>query len=80
MFPSILAALAIVGATNALAANLTAPRTCGTFISAEQRIAAEKHFAANRVVSQSLRPFATTIDIYFHIISQDDTEEGGNIP
>lgn len=83
MISSIVAATTLLaGAASVYAANSTAPRACGTYISDEKLVAAEAHFAANKVVvsNNNLRPFATTIDIYWHVISEDDTEDGGNVP
>jgi hypothetical protein len=56
-------------------------RACGTYISEEKLIAAEKHFQANKVeVDETSRPFVVTIPIHFHVISKDSTAAGGNIP
>jgi hypothetical protein len=56
-------------------------RACGTYISEEKLIAAEKHFQANKVVvNEALRPFVATIPIHFHVISKDNTTAGGNVP
>lgn len=57
-------------------------RRCGTFISEEDIIAAEKHFEANKVSlmdrPQAKRaPGSAAIDVYFHVISADSTPEGG---
>lgn len=54
---------------------------CSTTISDERITAAEKDFQAKKV-SQSLakRDFGdTVISVYFHVISEDDTPDGGNI-
>ena len=59
-------------------------RKCGSHVSEDALIEAEKHFSANvisRVAFEKLNPNAanTTIPIYFHIISSDPTVDGGNI-
>jgi hypothetical protein len=41
---------------------------------------AEAHFAANKVESSSLAPLAATLNIYFHVVSRDNTVAGGNVP
>ncbi|KAJ6570048.1 metalloprotease [Mycena vulgaris] len=56
------------------------PRACGTFISDNDLIAAEAHFAANKVTSSSLVPLVATLKIFFHVISKDSTVAGGNVP
>ncbi|KAJ7268583.1 metalloprotease [Mycena rebaudengoi] len=54
-------------------------RGCGTYISDERLVAAESHFAANKVVS--LKALSdVTLKIYYHVISEDKTVAGGNIP
>ena len=58
------------------------PRRCSTTISDEKFNAAEKDFAAKKA-SHSLteRAFGSAvIQVFFHVISADDTPEGGNIP
>ena len=56
------------------------PRKCGTTISEEKLIAAEAHFAANKAVSKFSAERAASIQVYFHVVSEDDSESGGNIP
>ncbi|KAJ7488333.1 metalloprotease [Mycena latifolia] len=82
MFFAIPATL-LLAASSALAfsANVTArSRYCGTNITDEALIAAEAHFAANKVVHDTLVPLVATLKIYFHVISKDSTLAGGNIP
>ncbi|KAA1466083.1 zincin [Dentipellis sp. KUC8613] len=56
-------------------------RTCGTTISDERLIAAEKHFAANKVEAFTTEAAAAaTVDVWFHVISEDSTQAGGNLP
>ncbi|KAK7470952.1 hypothetical protein VKT23_002367 [Stygiomarasmius scandens] len=55
-------------------------RTCGTFISDEDLLVAEEHFAAHKVEPSALRPLAATLNVYFHVISKDSTTAGGNVP
>ncbi|KAF8974670.1 metalloprotease [Flammula alnicola] len=56
-------------------------RVCGTTISDEKLAAAEAHFQAHKVVPNSLAVAATkTVNVYFHVISQDSTLAGGNVP
>jgi len=58
------------------------PRECGTFISDEELRATEEHFRANKVSANPERGSAddVPINVYFHVISQDGTPQGGNIP
>jgi hypothetical protein len=57
------------------------PRDCGTFISDEELRATEEHFRANKVSANPERDSAdVSINVYFHVISQDGTHQGGNIP
>ncbi|THU99595.1 zincin [Dendrothele bispora CBS 962.96] len=46
-------------------------------------MAAEAHFEANRVVASSsfsASPAATTLSVFFHVIMENDSLEGGNVP
>ncbi|THH12916.1 hypothetical protein EW146_g7254 [Bondarzewia mesenterica] len=70
----------LLGSTFALASNTTRTR-CGTYISEEDLVAAEAHFAQHKVASAlSVNAATYTIPVYFHVISQDSTAGGGNIP
>ena len=79
----------LLGATVALASVVSVfersdlSRTrCSTTLSDDQIIEAEKNFRANKV-SRSLAERAlgsTVIRMYFHVISADETPEGGDIP
>ena len=62
--------------------NPSGRRRCSTTISDERLIEAEKYFAENKVNhSLAERAFESVeIQVFFHIISADDTPEGGNIP
>ncbi|KAJ2928639.1 hypothetical protein H1R20_g8468, partial [Candolleomyces eurysporus] len=65
-----------------VASVLAAPpsrRTCGTHISDADVVKAEKHFAAHKIVPQASIA-ATTISVYWHVVSRDATLGGGNIP
>ncbi|KAK7441559.1 hypothetical protein VKT23_016552 [Stygiomarasmius scandens] len=86
-------ALALLGATAVLGTPLNSlvnvgnttrtGRTCGSEVSQEKLTAAEAHFRANKVVASSsfaARPAATTLNVFFHVIMEDDTLEGGNVP
>ena len=88
MFTSALSVF--LGATVVLASVVNVPdhlnpsgtRGCGTTISEERIIAAEKDFEANKV-SRPLTEWGigfVTIPVYFHVISEDETPEGGNLP
>ncbi|KAJ7142851.1 metalloprotease [Mycena epipterygia] len=77
--PVILALVSSVFALPTLNTTIV-PRACGTYISDDALIAAEAHFAANKVVSSSLVPLAATLKIYFHVVSKDSTVAGGNVP
>ncbi|KAJ7921094.1 metalloprotease [Mycena leptocephala] len=76
--PAILALISSAFALPALNHTIV-PRACGTFISDDDLIAAEAHFAANKV-SAHLVPLAVTLKIYFHVVSKDSTVAGGNVP
>ncbi|KAL5532533.1 hypothetical protein ACEPAF_4307 [Sanghuangporus sanghuang] len=75
-------------ATNALATLLSprdvTQRTCGTTISDEEILAAEQDFQSKVAQLDAARPLAAaaaaTISVYFHVISEDSTEAGGNVP
>jgi hypothetical protein len=82
MFSSIAISLLLgVSAVLGGPVNSTVPlrRTCGTTITDEQLIAAEAHFAQHKV-TPSAQIAAAPISIYFHVVSQDSTLAGGNIP
>jgi hypothetical protein len=53
-------------------------RKCGTFISDQAIIAAEKHFTENGVTVNAAS--SVTIPVHFHVVSKDNTLAGGNIP
>ena len=70
------------GAVPDASADKVIPRgRCGTFISDTDRLVAENHFKANKVSATSQRESAddVTINVYFHVISQDGTREGGDL-
>lgn len=72
----------ILAATSALATpfNATAGRrVCGTVTTPEKIAAAEARFQANKVDGEfSIQ--AATIPVQFHVISEDTTVAGGNVP
>ncbi|TFY76396.1 hypothetical protein EWM64_g7617 [Hericium alpestre] len=83
-FPRIAVAL-VLGSVYALAAgpanNTIVPRTCGTTISPEEIIAAEKHFNENKIDALTFdAAAAANVEVYFHVISEDTTQAGGNLP
>ena len=57
-------------------------RKCGTSISEERLLAAEKHFSDNAVSKEFFTDAAAaaTVPVYFHVISKDSTVAGGNVP
>jgi len=57
----------------------TTQRTCGTYISPEKKAAAERHFQENKVTHNSFQA-QTTLNVYFHVISEDSSVDGGNVP
>ncbi|KAG2016100.1 metalloprotease [Coprinopsis cinerea AmutBmut pab1-1] len=77
MLSSLLVAFAL-GITSAFSA-VPPRRTCGTHISEEQIAAAESHFATHRVAPSDFSTQATTINVYFHVISQDASTSGGSV-
>lgn len=84
------ALLAFIGASVVIASPVTisgaanstvTPRRCGTTISPEKLIAAEKHFEANKPAQALVESAAAaTIPVYMHVISEDTTAAGGNLP
>ncbi|EAU87934.1 metalloprotease [Coprinopsis cinerea okayama7 len=65
---------------DARAIDITRPlaRGCGSILSAAKQALFEQDFRSHRIVSSS-RTGPITIQTYFHVISKDDTEAGGNI-
>jgi hypothetical protein len=69
-------------------APLASPRGCGSHLATERVEAAEAHFSANKVVASSSMSFASSaakkaageVEVFFHVISKDNTTEGGNVP
>ncbi|KAG6848369.1 hypothetical protein H0H93_000801 [Arthromyces matolae] len=55
----------------------TVARTCGSHASAESVAVMEKHFRENKVEEVDKK---FHIKVYFHVISEDTTAAGGNIP
>lgn len=57
-------------------------RLCGTHAPAEQVAAAESHFAEHRVAvdTSSLTAADVNLNVYWHVVSKDTTEDGGNVP
>ncbi|KAG6831891.1 hypothetical protein H0H92_007008 [Tricholoma furcatifolium] len=56
-------------------------RVCGSHPSGEQVATMEKHFLENRIEVYAKNNSApATLQVHFHVISQDSTEAGGNIP
>lgn len=53
---------------------------CGTEISDEEVVQAEAHFQADKVPPPEVAVEATTIQVYFHVVSKDTTLAGGNVP
>lgn len=80
MFRPTLILLSFASLAFGRAINTTIPRACGTHISANKLIAAEQHFAANRihVEGESLVP-ADPIKTYFYVIQKGDNIEDGNV-
>ncbi|KAF5369763.1 hypothetical protein D9758_001331 [Tetrapyrgos nigripes] len=73
-------ATTVVGIPLANVSSEALPRRCGTVISDDDLIAAEAHFAANKIVPSALAPQAATLNVYFHVISKDSSLAGGNVP
>ncbi|KAL0948417.1 hypothetical protein HGRIS_010998 [Hohenbuehelia grisea] len=57
-------------------------RACGNTPTPEEVLAAERQFAADRAAksTDTYRPLSATLQVYFHVISEDSTPGGGNIP
>ncbi|CAE6437797.1 unnamed protein product, partial [Rhizoctonia solani] len=70
----------MAGMTSALPANLTGTRrACGTVLSGAKMTAAEEYFNAHKP-QIDLSGLSKCISVYWHVISADNTLEGGNIP
>lgn len=68
--------VALSGAVN----STVTPRVCGTTISQEKLIAAEKHFEANKPAQALVNSAAAaTVSVFMHVISEDSTAAGGNL-
>ncbi|CAE6489862.1 unnamed protein product [Rhizoctonia solani] len=76
-----IAALATLASTVfALPTNTTGTgRSCGSVLSAPEMAAAEDYFDAHKPGSD-MSAFAASLNVYWHVISADNTLKGGNIP
>ncbi|CAE6510710.1 unnamed protein product [Rhizoctonia solani] len=63
----------------ALPTNTTGARTCGSVLSAVEMAAAEEYFNAHKPTSD-MSTFAATLNVYWHVISANNTPNGGNVP
>ncbi|KAJ7496398.1 metalloprotease [Mycena latifolia] len=54
-------------------------RTCGTHMSNVTISAAEQHFATNMLLPTE-KIANSAVNVYFHVVSQDSTVAGGNVP
>ncbi|CAE6488403.1 unnamed protein product [Rhizoctonia solani] len=81
MLRSPIAALATMASmVFALPTNTTGTgRSCGSVLSAAKMAAAEDYFDAHKPGSD-MSAFAADLKVYWHVISADNTLEGGNIP
>ncbi|KAF4601924.1 hypothetical protein EYR40_005125 [Pleurotus pulmonarius] len=85
MFSSTLIAF-VFGAAAALAGplDLTYPRICGSHPSNTKLVAAERKFEAQMVAPGASpmggEPTSPKLNVYWHVVSKDDTLEGGNVP
>ncbi|TCD67922.1 hypothetical protein EIP91_011786 [Steccherinum ochraceum] len=76
----------ILGASSVLGSPLhnVTTRACGTTISDEKLLAAEQHFKSNVVNKEAFAHVDAAanavIPVYFHVISEDNTLDGGNVP
>ncbi|KAH9050092.1 Metalloprotease, partial [Lactarius hengduanensis] len=52
---------------------------CSTIITDERAAAAEEHFKANYVRSPLAERASAVINVFFHVISEDGTPQGGNL-
>ncbi|KAJ7277967.1 metalloprotease [Mycena rebaudengoi] len=81
--PAILALASSVFASPPAANRTRLIRKCGTVISDEDLIASEARFAALRVTpvpSLDFAPQEATLNIFYHVVSEDETPAGGNVP
>ncbi len=57
-------------------------RNCGTYIDDQTIVAKEMAFKLHQVAPGSLSPLSASspkLNVYWHVISKDDTLEGGNV-
>ncbi|KAG6818489.1 hypothetical protein H0H93_004608 [Arthromyces matolae] len=78
MLASLALSLALLGS---VVAEPITRRACGSVLSQETVAAMEKHFQENKVNSASEADDRfIDINVYFHVISENSTAAGGNIP
>ncbi|TFK92951.1 metalloprotease [Polyporus arcularius HHB13444] len=70
----------LLAVSGALAGPAIAPRTCGTTISEEKLLAHEAHFQANKIAKTEAAAATATVNVFWHVVMQDSTLDGGNIP
>ncbi|KAH9180002.1 Metalloprotease [Lactarius sanguifluus] len=76
-----LGATAVLASVTKVPGLLSSTRGCGTTISKEEIVAAEKDFESNKA-SQPLTEKgigSVTVPVHFHVISEDGTPQGGNL-
>ncbi|CAE6395420.1 unnamed protein product [Rhizoctonia solani] len=77
---SFIIAAVLAPVVSAMPTNATGnPRTCGAALSAADILAAEQYFDAHKPTSD-MSTFATTIPVYWHVISEGPSPDQGNIP
>lgn len=58
-------------------------RNCGTYIDDQTVATKEMAFKLHQVAPGSLSPLSASspkLNVYWHVVSKDDTIEGGNVP
>ncbi|KAF4575074.1 peptidase M43B family protein [Pleurotus pulmonarius] len=83
MICSAILALAFGIASVAGGPSIPRGRNCGTYIDDQTVVAKEMAFKLHQVAPGSLSPLSASspkLNVYWHVISKDDTLEGGNVP
>ncbi|KAG2005588.1 metalloprotease [Coprinopsis cinerea AmutBmut pab1-1] len=64
---------------NSAAIDTTHPRLCGSEVSAEHQAALEDDFKANKILASARLGPSDPLNVYFHVISRDESRAGGHI-
>lgn len=76
------ATVALASIVNVFERDDSSPNRCSTVISPDQVAQAEKDFVASQVrrsLEERQGPGSAVLQVYFHVISADDTLAGGSL-